>query len=459
MRNNVTLKTISFMIVFSVISLQSFAKENGRLVIQGGHRFDTESGKFVPNKSIEIVDGRFKNFDGKPVGDYDKKLVLTGGDYILPGLIDLHAHYNVRLLKKRREEFTVMPTVYLANGATVTFSAGEYDPEGMQQLRQDIESGKKLGPRLINSGPYFGRARPTWGRKRDKADIVADVKKWAPLVGGFKAKAIRPDDLKILIEEAHKYHLTVTGHLDSGYRSSVNPREAIAMGIDRIEHFLGGDALPDTQSAYSSLKDVTPDMPEILKIIRLYVEKEIWFDATITAYGYYGNRGEGFDHWIDERQFFTPHVREVLKDKKHKPMEVFEKIFHVKQKTIKAFYDAGGKITLGTDHPSDGTYLPGFGVHRELDVLVKSGIAPADAIRIGSINGAKAIRIDKDHGSIEVGKVADLFIVGGNPLDNIRNTRNGKYVVRAGMLHSSRELLESVKGKLGPMNKEEEGDW
>lgn len=452
-------KLTFFLLIGLAIHSDAFADDGPRLVIQGGYRFDTKLGEFVPNKNIEVVDGRFKRLDAGDIKADVKKLVLTGGHYILPGLIDLHAHYNVRLLKKRREEFTVMPVVYLANGATVTFSAGEYDPEGMQQLRKDIESGKKLGPRLVNSGPYFGRARPTWGRRRDKADIIADVKKWAPLVGGFKAKSIRSDDLKVLIEEAHKHNLTVTGHLDSGYRSSVNPRDAIAMGIDRIEHFLGGDALPDTQSAYSSLKDVTPDMPEILKIIRLYVEKEIWFDATITAYGYYGNRGEGFDYWIDERQFFTPHVREVLKDKKHKPMEVFEKIFHVKQKTIKAFYDAGGKITLGTDHPSDGNYLPGFGVHRELDVLVKSGIKPVDAIRIGTINGAKALRIDKDHGSIDIGKVADLFIVEGNPLKNIRNTRNGRYVVRAGELHSTNELLESVKGKIGPKNVDEEKDW
>ena len=459
MQNNLLQKSTFFFLLVLAIHLDVYGYDGPQLVIQGGHRFDTESGKFVPNKNIEVIAGRFQRFDGVDVNSNVKKLVLTDDHFILPGLIDLHAHYNVRLLKKRREEFTVMPVVYLANGATVTFSAGEYDPVGMQQLRKDIESGKKLGPRLVNSGPYFGRARPTWGRRRDKSEIIADVKKWAPLVGGFKAKSIRPDDLKVLIEEAHKHNLTVTGHLDSGYRSSVNPREAIAMGIDRIEHFLGGDALPDTQSAYSSLKNVTPDMPEILEIIRLYVEKEIWFDATITAYGYYGNRGEGFDHWIEERQFFTPHVREVLKDKKHKPMEVFEKIFHVKQKTIKAFYDAGGKITLGTDHPSDGSYLPGFGVHRELDVLVRSGIKPVDAIRIGSINGAKALRIDKDHGSIEIGKVADLLIVEGDPLENIRNTRNGRYVVRAGELHSTSELLDSVKGKLGPKNADEEKDW
>ena len=388
-----------------------------------------------------------------------RNIELGKNHFILPGLVDLHAHYNVRLFRNRREEFLVMPIVYLANGATVTFSAGEYDPDGMQKLRLDIEAGKKIGPRLINSGPYFGRARRGWGRNRDLAEIASDVKKWAPVVGGFKAKAIRPDELKMLITEAHQHGKTVTGHLDSGFRSSVNPRDAIEMGIDRIEHFLGGDALPDSQSAYNSLKDVKPDMPEILKIIRLYVEKGIWFDATITAYGYFGDRGEEFQPWHDEKMFFTDYVREKLKDKKRTKMDTFEKIYQVKQKTIKAFYDAGGKITLGTDHFSDGTYLPGFGVHRELDAFVRSGIPPADAIRIGTINGAKALRLEKDHGSIELNKYGDLYIVRGNPLKKIRNTRNGTYVVIQGKPHRCDELLKSAQGKLGPANDAEAEDW
>ena len=429
------------------------------LMVSGGHRFDTETGKMVNNKNIVIRAGRILGLDL----DVDEKLFpqikLENDQYVLPGLVDLHAHYNVRLFRKRREEYLVMPIVYLANGATVTFTAGEYDPESMQELRLDIEAGKKKGPKLLNSGPYFGRARPGWGRNKDKNEIVAEVKKWAPLVGGFKAKSIRPDDLEILIEEAHKHGKTVTGHLDSGFRSSVNPRDAIEMGIDRIEHFLGGDALPADKSAYSSLQDVEPDMPEILKVIRLYVEQGTWFDATITAYGYFGERGEEYTPWQDEKSFFTEYVREKLKNKKRTKIETFEKIYQVKQKTIKAFYDAGGKITLGTDHFSDGSYLPGFGIHRELDAFVRSGIQPVDAIRIGTINGAKAMGIDKDHGSIVPGKFGDLYVIKGNPLKQIRNTRNGLWVVKQGVQYSCQELMKSARGKLGPNNDEEAKDW
>lgn len=427
--------------------------------ISGGHRFRTAEGDFVPNEGILIENGRFRTIGPHQPPPGAEKLTLRDGEYILPGIIDLHAHYNVRLLKKRREEFRVMPTVYLANGVTVTFSAGEYDPDGMLALRKRIESGEQVGPRLLNSGPYFGRVRRGW-RGITEEQVRQDVDTWAERgVGGFKAKAIGPDMLRVLIDQAHRHNLTVTAHLDSGYRGSVNPRDAVLMGIDRIEHFLGGDAMPATRSAYASLAGITADMPEFREIVRLYVEKGVYFDCTITAYGYFGKRGEEYDYWVDERKFFTPYIQEIVAKREPRVMMQFDEIYRAKLKTIAAFHNAGGKITLGTDHFSSGEFLPGFGAHRELDALVRAGISPADAIRIATINGARAMRIEKDHGSIEVGKCGDAFVVSGNPLTTIRNTRNVSKVVRAGVVYDSAQLLESVRGRLGPRDDSETSAW
>ena len=215
-------------------------------LIKGGQYFDVESGQMKPNSGIAILDGRFvEATTAKEV------IELDDSQFVLPGLIDCHAHYNLRLIKKRREEFEFMPIVYLANGATVTFSCGEFDPESMLAMRKRIESGEQIGPRLITSGPYFGRARPGWRPDKPEQEIRDEVDFWAKQgTGGFKAKSIDPDSLKILIDQAHKHGLTVTGHLGSGFRDSVNPRDAVSMGIDRIEHFLGGEAMPDSKSAY-----------------------------------------------------------------------------------------------------------------------------------------------------------------------------------------------------------------
>ena len=434
-------------------------------LIVGGHVFQTDSGKFVPNTGIAISGGRFQKIGVQPDRYSAKETVkLADEHYILPGLVDCHAHYNVRLIGKRREEFEVMPVVYLANGATVTFSCGEFDPERMYQLRKRIEEGKQTGPRLITSGPYFGRARPGWRGKKDPREIREEVDYWAAKgVGGFKAKAIDSDSLKVLIDQAHQHGLTVTGHLGSGYRGSVNPRDAITMGIDRIEHFVGGDAMPDSQSAYASLQSIKSGTPEWKAIVSHFIDNRTVFDATLTAYGYLGiepGDREEYGYWIDETQFFTPYFKELIKDRKPmRGMEMYQRIYDAKLKTIADFHQAGGTITLGTDHVSNGNHLPGFGVHRELDAFVRSGIAAADAIRIATINGARALKIDKDHGSIEAGKSADLVIVSGDPIANIRNTRNVQTVFRKGVDYDARKLLESVKGKLGPRNKDEEKDW
>ena len=429
-------------------------------LIKGGQYFDVESGQMKPNAGIAILDGRFvEATTAKEV------IELDDSQFVLPGLIDCHAHYNLRLIKKRREEFEFMPIVYLANGATVTFSCGEFDPESMLAMRKRIESGEQIGPRLITSGPYFGRARPGWRPDKPEQEIRDEVDFWAKQgTGGFKAKSIDPDSLKILIDQAHKHGLTVTGHLGSGFRNSVNPEDAVSMGIDRVEHFLGGDAMPDSKSAYQSLQNIQSGTPAFKKICNHFIDNDVYFDCTLSAYGYLGKRTpethEEYEYWIDEREFFTPYMQEIAKKRKPmKGMEIYQRVYRAKQTTIAAFHEAGGKITLGTDHVSNGDHLPGFGVHRELDALVRNGIPEADALKIATINGARALKIDKDHGSIEIDKVADLVIIKGNPLDRIRNTRNVQTVVRAGKIHDAAELLAKVKGKLGPASKGEESSW
>lgn len=452
------MKTTSLLALL-VLSTVSVTVAEDPLLVTGGHRFRTAEGDFVPNTGILIEDGRFKSVDATNVASDVNRLKLSDGQFILPGLIDLHAHYNVKLLKIRREEFNVMPTVYLANGVTVTFSAGEYDPEGMLQLRKRIESGEQIGPRLLNSGPYFGFARRGWRNITDE-QIREDVDTWAERgVGGFKAKGINAQHLKVLVDRAHKHGLTVTGHLGSGYRGMINPRDAVKIGIDRVEHFLGGDAMPASKPAYDSLAGITADMPEFKKQVQLFIEKGAYYDCTLTAYGYFGKRGEEYDYWVDEREFFTPYIQKIVADRKPPLMMKFDAIYRAKLKTIAAYHKAGGKITTGTDHFSSGEFLPGFGFHRELDALSRAGIPNADVLRIGTINGATAMKLEADHGSIAVGKVADLCIIEGDPLKNIRNTRNVTKVVRAGVVHDSKQLLESVRGKLGPKDESEASRW
>lgn len=430
------------------------------LIVRGGWLFDAVGDTSVRNTVIVIRGGKFARI-GASVSDVDPGagplIQLGNDDYILPGIFDLHAHYNINVLGRGRiDETDHYSVIYLANGVTSTFPAGEYNPIRMLEMRKRIDRGEQIGPRVYNSGPYYGQSMP---RGATAQDVIERVDMWAALgARGFKAKRINPQQLEALIRRAHQHGLTVTGHLDSGFRNSVNPRDAILMGIDRIEHFLGGELLPDSQSAYDSLENLTEamlDSDAFREIVELFLERGVFFDATLTAYGYFGKRDEVYRQWVDESKYFTPQVRQWATGRPHRVIEQFEKIYHVKHKTLKRFYDAGGRITLGTDHVSTGEYLAGFAAHRELDAFVRAGITPADALKIATINGARALNVSDKLGSIEVGKFADLFIIRGDPLDDIRNTRNVHTVVKGGVAYDSAELLKSVEGKLGPSDPEE----
>ena len=304
--------------------------------------------------------------------------------------------------------------------------AGAVDPDSLDALARRIDRGEQVGAWLFNSGPYFGRARERWDDATTAEQIYREVDEWAARgVRHFKAKRPAPEHLRALIERAHMHGATVAGHLDSRYRDNVNTADGIMMGIDRIEHFLGGEDFTDDRSAYASLEYLDLESPNLDSIIQLFIKHNVFFDATLTV------------------------------------NDQFERIYRKKLQTIKALYDAGGGhlITLGTDHPTWGEFLPGFAVHREMHAFVLAGIPPADVLKIATINGARALNVASYLGSIEAGKFADLVIVSGNPMENIRNTRNTRYVMKAGVVYDTRELLETVRGTIGPNGPDEVELW
>jgi imidazolonepropionase-like amidohydrolase len=441
----------------------------GDIVITGGQLFDGVRDTLVPNTGLIVRRGIFlevgSNLSARDLAT--AQIVRLDPDQtVLPGLFDLHAHYAVDLFGQQRvDEYTANPLIFLGNGVTSTFPAGEVDPEGMMAARRRIERGEQVGPRIHSSGPYFGSARPGWQVAKETPDQVRkEVDDWAARgVKGFKAKGIQPPQLEALIDQAHRYGLTVTGHLDSGARSSVNPRDAIYMGIDRIEHFMGGDAIVGTAGAYTSLEALDVTRPEVDAIVQLYLARNVYYDATVSAYGYWYHPKDPrvFTTWVDEQSFLTPHAREVVNARAKPQNEQFHRIYDVKLKEVKRFYDAGGGrlITVGTDHPSWGEYFSGFGTHRELNALVLAGIPPAAAIRCATINAARALGMSDKLGTIEAGKFADLVVVRGNPLMDITNTHKVDRVMVRGQLYDARALLEQAKGTLGPKTASDDDWW
>ena len=452
-------------IASALAPLASIALGTGRVaaqqpvIIRGGWVFTAASDTVERNRGIFVRAGRILVTNGD-LSEEDtagaRVITLADDEYILPGIFDMHAHYNMTLGEGgiRQDEYTYNPYIFLANGVTSTFPAGEYDPVGMEGTRKRIDSGQQIGPRIYNSGPYFGTARRGWDPHITADSIAKEVDYWAAQgVRGFKAKGAAPYQLKALIERAHMHGLTVTGHLESGFHNTVNAKAAILMGIDRVEHILGGDELDSTKGAYQSWIHVDTASRAFKDIVHLFISHHVVFDPTITAPVYFTTTADkpGFDYWIDERKFFTPYVQEwVKRQPPRKALPLGDSLYYAMRRTTKAFYDAGGILTLGTDNPSRGEYIAGFSSHRELQTLVSIGIPPAAAIKIATINGARALGVGSLLGTVEPGKLADLFVIKGNPLADITSTRHVQLVMKAGFVYDPRALLDKAIGKIGP---------
>ena len=158
------------------------------VIVQGGWLFDGVRDDVRRNTGIVMRNGVFVQIDAhvdSRAARNARIITLADDEYVLPGLFDLHAHYAVDVFgdgsgEGRVDEYTVNPLLFLANGVTSTFTADELDPEGLMQARNRIDGGAQIGPRILNSGPYFGTARA--GSKNAEITperIRDDVRMWA----------------------------------------------------------------------------------------------------------------------------------------------------------------------------------------------------------------------------------------------------------------------------------------
>jgi imidazolonepropionase-like amidohydrolase len=442
----------------------------GSLLIRGGWLFDGISDTRRRNSGVVIRKGKITDLDVNAghLNLTDVTVIdLAESETILPGLIDLHAHYNFDLVDKGRvEEVVYNGIIFLANGVTSTWSAGEFYPERVIAQRDLIEADEAIGPRLFVSGPYFGAFRceyqvktaadecVAWPNDISEQEIRTEVNKWAEQgVVSIKIKQATPGEAKILIEQAHKNGMTTAGHLANyNVEYDVSTRDAILMGMDRIEHQLT-----------LALGSVDPRAAEMPEIIDLMIEHQVFYDANLQMYGGINLRRKHLSEmiWTEETKYFTPYAQTLLERRGPPEAESDEPEFGQRMIELMAFYRAGGEdlLVVGTDEPVYTNLLPGFAYHRELLAMTYAGLPPIAVLKAATINGAVALGVADRLGSIETGKLADLVIVGGNPLDDIKVARNIRLVVKNGVVHDPITLLLSAEGKIGPAGPADHTNW
>ena len=440
------------------------------LFIHGGWLFDGVNDGRRRNRGILIKHGTIIAIDVPITATLQNQstvIELADTATILPGLIDLHAHYNLDFLDQGRvEEVQYNGLVFLANGVTTTWSAGEFYPERVVRQREKIESGLAMGPRLLSSGPYFGAFRceyrvkvaddecNAWPNDITEQEIRDEVDRWAGQgVVSIKIKQATPTEAQIIIDQAQKNSMTTTGHLANyNVEYDVSTRDAIQMGMDRIEHQLTLALSPEDARA-----------DELGEIVDLMIQHQVFYDANLQMYGGINLRGSSRSEmtWTDESKYLTPYARMLLKKRGPPPPESDWPEFNQRIIELNALYKAGGAnlLVIGTDEPVYTSLLPGFAYHRELLALSNAGLPPLVVLKAATINGATALGMSDKLGSIETGKLADLIVVSGNPLEDIKTARNLQWVIKEGTVHDPQALLRSAEGKIGPAGEQDHSNW
>jgi len=293
-----------------------------------------------------------------------------------------------------------------------------------------------------------------WPNDISEKEIRDEVDKWAKLgIISIKIKQATPAEAKIIIEQAHKNGMTTAGHLANyNVEYDVDTADAILMGMDRVEHQL-------TLAVSTS----DPKSAEMQKIVALMLKHQVYYDANLQMYGGIIQRNKHLSEmlWVDEAKFFTPYAQKLLRQRGAPEPESDDAEFSQRVLELKTLYKQGGEnlLIVGTDEPVYTSLLPGFAYHRELLAMTYAGLPPRVVLKAASINGATALGVNDKLGSIEPGKLADLIVVRGNPLEDIKTTRNIKYVDKEGIVHNPEVLLQSAEGKIGPIGPDEHEAW
>lgn len=409
--------------------------------------FDTVKEQMLPSQTIVIEGDRIQAIGASVPVPPGSQVVDGEGQFLIPGLIDAHVHV-VHLSDRTHvtgEEFLPM---FLGTGVTSIRSTGD-TIEPQQRIARYVDEHPELCPRiylaspLIDGDPAFHK---DVGLAITKVELVPKFVEEMQQAGVTTLKmyvGTKREIGQLVIAEGHRRGLVVTGHL--GLYSA---QDAVADGIDCLEHI------------WSVLDYIIPrgetrttcnfDNPRAQELIADIKKRGVAVDPTLVVFRnmvLLGDQQEYIEHpdnvRVPERMKEGWH--RLLKERQFPPesAELRLEEFRNYQKLTGVLFRAGVTILAGTDAPEP-LVPPGPSMHQELELLVESGLSPAAAINSATINNARILKQDKNLGSIETGKLADLVLLRNDPLKDIRNTRSISKVIRGGRVLDPDEILQAV---------------
>ena len=415
------------------------------------------------DQAIIIIKGRIsKTGNAKNIAiPASAKILDCTGKTIIPGMVMMHEHlfYGESLPPYYLgvEMPISFPRLYLAGGATTIRTAGSVEGQTDLNIKKAIDKGQMPGPDIDVTAPYIEREFlpiPEVQFIKSSEEAAEEVNYWiARGCTSFKVYMdITKDDLKAVVSLAHQHNLKVTGHL-----CSLTYREAAELGIDNLEHgfipssdFVTGkkENVCAFGSVTPSLKNLDVNSQAMKDLMKFLIEKKVTITSTLPVFE--PNTGREMIPGGGDAAL-APQIKEAVeKNYNVAGNDSSDAALFKKEMTWeKQFVEMGGKLMAGVDPTGAGRTIPGYADRHVLELLVEAGFSLPMAVKICSLNAAEYLGRDKEIGSIEEGKRADLVLIDGDIQKDIHAVRNTEIVFRNGIGYDSKKLFESVKGMVG----------
>ncbi len=411
------------------------------LAIVGATLIDGTGAAPVADSAVVIVNGRIKAVGARSKVKIPKNanVIDAKGKFLLPGLWDMHAHF----------EQVEWGPIYLAAGVTTVRDCGN-EFEFITAVRDAIAQGRGLGPRLLLAGIVDGTGPMALGVQR--VDTPEQARQWTDQYHAARFQqmkiysSVKLEELKAVADEAHRLGMTVTGHVPNG----LNAYQVIEAGQDQINHIEYIDDImhapfPKDMSRIDRMKaaaGMNLESPEAQKAITFLKDHHTVVDPTMALFELFGattaKPPASFEPGIEK---IAPQLAQPLTDVEppSERSEIGDKLFAKEIEEVGALHRAGIPIVAGTDQA-----VPGYSLHREIELYVQAGFTPMEAIQAATIVPARAMNVDKELGTVQKGKRGDLILINGDPLQDIHKTRNVDYVITNGTMYHTAELWQSV---------------